>query len=249
MTENISTEAVATEAIETEETAPVETAPAFVKFDTDNLDPETDQPVARFFAETKPLYNDLVTLASEYKALSNIDGAVSDFLATTEDQAIIEFAAKIEKLEATLAKAKADLEAKAVEHVSKTIGNGKTPESIKREFQDINAALNDKVNPLRPMFAYMGIVSEEKKAGSENQKRPRSVFVSNGTPDGDDFVTILNNRPSLSGVSAPNTEGKSIRAWASKTNWVDADGKELGARGALPDAVKEAWKAAGSPEA
>lgn len=51
--------------------------------------------------------------------------------------------------------------------------------------------------------------------------------------------------------TSPNTDNAAIREWAQMTgyNYKGADGKDrtLGDRGAIPDVVTQAWKAAGSP--
>jgi len=231
--------------VATEETAPVETAPAKseeVKFDLSSIDDEATDPISVFFAQTKPLYNELVDIATSYKSLSNTDDAVSNFLATTDNPKVKALAEKRDELQRTIDEINEKLTALATAYVAETLGDGQTPDSLKKKYQDVNAQLSDLVNPLRPMFVFMGIASESKPEPTADNKRPRSTFTSNGTPQGDDFVKLL-NRPSLSGgASAANSgEGKLIREWAEKTGWVDAEGKPLAKQGKLPDSVKEAY--------
>lgn len=224
--------------------APVETAPVKaeeIKFDLSDVDDEATDPISVFFAQTKPLYNELVDIATSYKSLSNTDDAVSNFLATTDNPKVKALAEKRDELQRTIDEINEKLTALATAYVAETLGDGQTPDSLKKKYQDVNAQLSDLVNPLRPMFVFMGIASESKPEPTADNKRPRSTFTSNGTKQGDDFVKLL-NRPSLSGGAVANSgEGKLIREWAEKNNWVDADGKPLAKQGKLPDSVKEAY--------
>jgi hypothetical protein len=245
MTENTIAEAPVVEAPETdasevEETTEVESD----LFDLDALDENATDPISVFFNQTKPLYNKLAELSSVYKSLSNTDDAVAEFLKNNTDPKVKQLTDHRAELEAQLAKIQDALVALANQHVAETVGNGKTPDSIKKEYQDTNAALSDLVNPLRPMFVFMGIVSESKPEATADNKRPRSTFKSNGTPQGDDFIKLL-NRPSLSaGTPAGTGEGKLIREWANATGWVDAEGNPLAKQGKLPESVKEAYRKA-----
>jgi hypothetical protein len=228
----------------TEETAPVEatqeTAPD-APFDLDTIDENATDPISVFFAQTKPLYNKLGEIASAYKALSNTDDAVEEFLKSNTNPKVKALADRKAELETAISELNDKLKALATAHVAETLGNGKTPDSLKKEYQDVNAQLSDLVNPLRPMFVFMGIASENKPEATADNKRPRSTFTSNGTPQGDDFVKLL-NRPSLSaGATVSTGEGKLIREWANETGWKDAEGNPLAKQGKLPDSVKEAY--------
>jgi hypothetical protein len=243
MTENVAVEETTVEApeteVEAEETEAVE--PESELFDLDAVDENATDPISVFFAQTKPLYNKLVELSSTYKALSNTDDAVEEFLKSNTDPKV----KAIADHRAELVKAIADIDAKLValanDHIANTIGNGKTPDSIKKEYQDTNAALSDLVNPLRPMFVFMGIVSEEKPEATADNKRPRSTFKSNGTPQGDDFIKLL-NRPGISGGTSQGTgEGKLIREWWAANAGTVEGLPEYQKQGKLPDAVKQAY--------
>lgn len=240
-----------TEATEAEETDSVEetTEADFAPFEISEEEIEagqnSDQFIEKFFAEAKPLYNQLIELSQSFKALNNIDDAVESFLKANNDPAITALAEKLEKAKAMVAKIETELQSLATEHVRNSIAPGVTPEQIKRDYQDANVELNEKVTTLRPMFVYMGVISESKKE-SATGKRPRSVFTSNGTKEGDDFIKLL-NRPSLS-VAAPTGEGKLARIWAKATDWKDSEGKPVAERGKPSAELIPAWKAAGSPD-
>lgn len=212
-------------------------------FDLDAVDENATDPISVFFSQTKPLYNKLVELSSTYKSLSNTDDAVEEFLKNNTNPKVKALADARAELEAKIAQINESLAALANAYIAETVGNGKTPDSIKKEYQDTNAALSDLVNPLRPMFVFMGIVSEEKPEATADNKRPRSTFKSNGTPQGDDFIKLL-NRPGLSAGTGVVGEGKLIREWANATNWKDADGNPLAKQGKLPEAVKDAYRKA-----
>jgi len=235
------TETVAVEETEATETEAEETN---VLFDLSEIDQDATDAVSVFFAQTKPLYNKLAELSGTYKALSNTDDAVSEFLKVSDDPKVKALADKRAELEKVIAEIDAKLVSLANDHIANTVGNGKTPDSIKKEYQDVNAALSDLVNPLRPMFVFMGIVSEDKPEATADNKRPRSTFKSNGTKQGDDFIKLL-NRPGLSGGASANTgEGKAIREWWN-ANAGKIDGlPEYQKQGKLPDAVKTAYAAA-----
>lgn len=238
MTE-VTTEAAEVTSEETEETATEESA----LFDLSVIDEDATDPISIFFAQTMPLYNELVNLSATYKSLNNTDDAVAEFLKVTDDPKVKALAEHREKLLADIKQIDEKLNALANAHIAETVGNGESPDSIKKKYQDTNAALSDVINPLRPMFVFMGIVKEEKPEATADNKRPRSTFVSNGTAQGDWFVKLL-NRPGLSGATAPTGEGKIIREW-----WAANAGKveglpEYQKQGKLPDSVKEAYAAA-----
>lgn len=234
------TETVATETPAVEETESAEETES-VLFDLSVIDENATDAVSVFFAQTMPLYNELAELSSTYKALSNTDDAVEEFLKSTTDEKVLALAAKKKELLATIEQIDAKLASLANDHIANTVGNGETPDSIKKKYQDVNAKLSDLVNPLRPMFVFMGIVSEDKPEATADNKRPRSTFKSNGTEQGDWFIKLL-NRPGLSGGASANTgEGKLIREW-----WAANAGKidglpEYQKQGKLPDAVKTAY--------
>lgn len=246
MTENVANPEAVESAVEELEATIAEVEAEAVEpeselFDLDAVDENATDPISVFFAQTKPLYNKLVELSSTYKALSNTDDAVEEFLKSNTDPKV----KAIADHRAELVKAIADIDAKLValanDHIANTIGNGKTPDSIKKEYQDTNAALSDLVNPLRPMFVFMGIVSEEKPEATADNKRPRSTFKSNGTPQGDDFIKLL-NRPGISGGTSQGTgEGKLIREWWAANAGTVEGLPEYQKQGKLPDAVKVAY--------
>jgi len=229
----------ATEAeTEVEETV---SAPENEVFDLSDVDDNATDPISVFFAQTKPLYNDLVNLSATYKALSNTDDAVEAFLASNDDPKVKAIADHRAELVKAIADIDNKLQALAAAHIAETVGNGETPDSIKKKYQDTNAALSDLVNPLRPMFVFMGIVSEEKPEATADNKRPRSTFKSNGTKQGDDFIKLL-NRPGISGGSTAGTgEGKLIREWWAANAGKIEDLPEYQKQGKLPDAVKTAY--------
>lgn len=237
MTEN-------TAAVETVEDDQVEdeTSEDLTPFDTEGLDPESRNPIDRFFALVKPLYNQSIELASQYAALTaDSSDAVKTFLESTTDPDVLEAKRKLDEYRAAIAQIEETLNALAQDHIAKTVGNGKSPDDIRKEFQNVNAAINDLAYPARDMFGMMGYVSQHTPEVKEGKKRSRTVWESTGTPEGDDLMKIL-NRPSLSAStsgSASTGEGKKIREWWESN--AEAINVPYQKQGKLPNAVKEAY--------
>ena len=215
--------------------ATVDVTEAAGKFSEDSANP-----IERFFAIVLPLVAENEKLAEQYEALTADTGdAVKSFLDSTDNEQVKELVSKRDQYLAAIEKINETLSALANEHIAKTVGNGKSPDSIKREWQDNNAKINDLSKTMRDVFEMMGYVSSEKPEAAEG-KRPRAVYKSNGSEYGDLLIAVL-DRPSLS-ASAPVGEGKKIREWWEKN--AESIGVEYQTRGKIPDAVKDAYSKA-----
>ena len=201
---------------------------------------DSSNPIERFFAIVLPLVVENAGLAEQYEALTADTGdAVKSFLESTDDPEVKQLNEKLQQYRNAIQKIEDTLTALANEHIAKTVGNGKSPDSIKREWQDNNAKINDLSKTMRDVFEMMGYVKAEKPEAAEG-KRPRAVYTSNGSEYGDLLIAVL-DRPNLS-ASAPVGEGKKIREWWEKN--AESIGVEYQTRGKIPDAVKDAYSKA-----
>lgn len=105
---------------------------------------DSSNPLERYFALVLPLVVENDELAEQYEALTADTGdAVKAFLESTDDPKVKELSDKLKQYQAAIDKINETLSTLANEHIAKTVGNGKSPDSIKRDWQDNNAKIND----------------------------------------------------------------------------------------------------------
>lgn len=243
------TETTETETTETEQESTVDfysDPMAKFEFDADEIEKAANDDngniVTKVLAERKPIYNELVDLVSTYQAATDIDGSVSEFIASSENEKIVELREKKARAEAAVKKLNEQLSALATEEMQKEIAPDFDAEQAKRDYQDKVVAIKDGADFLRQLFTMTGHLSMEQPEATEKNKRPRAIYTAQ-TEQGAELLKMLNHRPNLGGsTSKPSGEGKIIRAWAEEKGLI-----EKGKVGKLPTDVKEQWEKAGKP--
>jgi len=200
--------------------------------------------------EKVPAYNEVINLVNQYRAATNIDGSVSDFIETTEDDEIVKMREKVAQVKATLEKLNEKIKTVALEKMKSELSSDFDEAQAKRDYQDKTVAVREDYNTFREMFKMFGRVkfinaAENIVDGKTQRRNSRWEAV---TPAGE-AILALSSFPRLTsgGSAVPSSEGKYARKWAMKEGWKTEDGKEVVSRGPLPTGLLEAWKEAGSP--
>ena len=214
------------------------------RFDVDKA-VASGNPINVVLAKGAELFNEVERLSNAYAVQTgDTCDAERAIIESSDDPEIVKAREKKAQLLAAIAKLDATLSAFATEKLSAELSvDGKSPEDTKKAHQTASAQLRDIVNPMRDMFAMMGLVTKHEEEG----KRP--TYTSNGSEEGDIFVKLLNAPGAVSsskGTAANPGHGKRVREW-----WAaNPEGlPEYQKQGKIPTVVKNAYNAANPSDA
>lgn len=193
-----------------------------------------------------PLYNKLVDIVAKYTAANDMDTAVAEAVAKSEDAEVIAWKADIAKAEKLIAQRTAQIDEKVRAEVLKGIDPEFDKQKVVAEYNDTRSQLKKDGTNIRDMFKLLKFVeSEVSPAGRESNFKGL-------TPDGEILLKVL-DVPKLEGEKSNPTGAseavkefnRNAKEWARKSDeWTEP----VADKGALSTALKEAYsKATNTP--
>lgn len=217
---------------------------AKIEWDADVAGSESASVAQKLLNKLVPSYNALLDMRAQYKAATDVDGAVTAVVDAADPES------EIGKLRVAIEKAHKLIELytpKMEELARNTAMEQFDPNFDKQKFEanysDERSALTKAGRSILDTFEILGFVEHEKNEVG------KVVDTKALTPDAEILLQVV-NPPRLSGTSATAGNstngdfGKKVRAWAIETNFVGTDGKAVGTKGKLSNEVKQAYIAA-----
>jgi hypothetical protein len=209
---------------------------AKIEWDTESASAETADLTTKLLNTVVPLYNELQDVEAKYQAANDAEGAVQAAIENATDEESVTLKAQIEKAQALIAHHTAALEEKARKTVMDSIDPEYDEAKVIARHNDLRNELRDKGTNIRGTFKILGFVSSEvSTAGRESNFKGE-----NGA--GELLLKVL-SVPKLG--KAESTSSKTDPAVAEFNKnakaWAKENGMEVAEKGALSNAVKEAY--------
>lgn len=213
-----------------------------IEWDEKAADAETASIPQKLLNTLVPSYNELADIEAKYNAATNLDAAVEDAIANSNDEESLKLRGDIEKAQKLIARNQAMLEERARQAVLADIDPEFDEQKYRAKHNDLRRALAENAKNILGTFDLLGFVSQEK-----TETGGKGKLVAN-TPEAETLLTVLNvaklgGRSSEGGTSTKTDPAvaefnRNAKAWAKE------NGMEVAEKGALSKAVKEAYSKA-----
>lgn len=221
---------------------------AKIEWDADTAGSESASVAQKLLNKLVPSYNALLDMRAQYKAATDVDGAVAAVVDAADPES------EIGKLRVAIDKARKliELYTPKMEELARNAAMESADPNFDRQkfeanYSDERSALTKAARSILDTFEILGFVEHEKNEVG------KVVDTKALTPDAEILLSVV-NPPRLTGTTAASGNstngefGKKVRAWALETGFTGTDGKTVGAKGKLSNEVKQAYIAA-HPEA